>query len=102
MPFWTVEDAGPYKEKSNTLMRTTLCQPLFSLTQEAQRKKLITKKRRENVSRAAEREEGSAPSTAPLFEKSGQKLSVKFLKGARGKLFSKKVSLAPFIYSFSG
>ena len=23
MPFWTVEDAGPYKEKSNILMRTT-------------------------------------------------------------------------------
>jgi hypothetical protein len=46
----------------------------FFLTQEAQRKKLIKKKRRENVSRAAEREEGSAPSTAPLFEKSGQKL----------------------------
>ena len=24
MSFWTVEDAGPYKEKSNFLMRTTL------------------------------------------------------------------------------
>ena len=24
MPFWTVEDAGPYKEKSNFLMRTSL------------------------------------------------------------------------------
>ena len=24
MPFWTVEDAGPYKDKSNFLMRTSL------------------------------------------------------------------------------
>ena len=24
MPFWTVEDAGPYKIKSNFLMRTIL------------------------------------------------------------------------------
>ena len=24
MSFWTVEDAGPYKEKSNFLMRTSL------------------------------------------------------------------------------
>ena len=24
MPFWTVEDAGPYKEKSNFLMRSPL------------------------------------------------------------------------------
>ena len=29
MPFWTVEDAGPYKEKSNFLMRTTLLIDLF-------------------------------------------------------------------------
>jgi hypothetical protein len=55
-------------------MQSKICQPLFSLTQEAQRKKLIKKKHRENVSRSVEREEGSAPSTAPLFEKSGQKL----------------------------
>ena len=25
MPFWTVGDAGPYKEKSNFLMRRSLC-----------------------------------------------------------------------------
>ena len=29
MPFWTVEDAGPYKEKSNFLMRTTLWRKSF-------------------------------------------------------------------------
>ena len=29
MPFWTVEDAGPYKEKSNILMRSPLSQVLF-------------------------------------------------------------------------
>ena len=29
MPFWTVEDAGPYKEKSNFLMRTSLCAVAF-------------------------------------------------------------------------
>jgi hypothetical protein len=29
MPFWTVEDAGPYKEKSNFLMRTSLLQGNF-------------------------------------------------------------------------
>ena len=29
MPFWTVEDAGPYKEKSNFLMRTTLMPVVF-------------------------------------------------------------------------
>ena len=28
MPFWTVEDAGPYKEKSNILMRRSLL-PVF-------------------------------------------------------------------------
>ena len=31
MPFWTVEDAGPYKEKSNILMRTTLCEKFSCL-----------------------------------------------------------------------
>jgi len=31
MPFWTVEDAGPYKEKSNFLMRSSLSQVLFSV-----------------------------------------------------------------------
>ena len=31
MPFWTVEDAGPYKEKSNILMRTTLYTVIFLL-----------------------------------------------------------------------
>ena len=29
MPFWTVEDAGPYKERLNILMRTTLFGALF-------------------------------------------------------------------------
>ena len=29
MPFWTVEDAGPYKEKSNFLMRTCLFGGVF-------------------------------------------------------------------------
>ena len=29
MPFWTVEDAGPYKEKSNFLTRTSLSSPFF-------------------------------------------------------------------------
>ena len=29
MPFWTVEDAGPYKEKSNFLMRTSRRPRLF-------------------------------------------------------------------------
>ena len=33
MPFWIVEDAGPYKEKSNFLMRTTLCSAFFCLMQ---------------------------------------------------------------------
>ena len=32
MPFWTVEDAGPYKEKSNSLMRTTFFQGKFFIT----------------------------------------------------------------------
>ena len=30
MPFWTVEDAGPYKEKSNILMRTSPFWEAFS------------------------------------------------------------------------
>ena len=30
MPFWTVEDAGPYKEESNILMRSLLCRLLFA------------------------------------------------------------------------
>ena len=30
MPFWTVEDAGPYKEKSNFLMRTSSYGGAFS------------------------------------------------------------------------
>jgi len=29
MPFWTVGDAGPYKEKSNFLMRSPLCRSIF-------------------------------------------------------------------------
>ena len=29
MPFWTVEDACPYKEKLNFLMRSTHCKSLF-------------------------------------------------------------------------
>ena len=29
MPFWTVEDAGPYKEKSNFLVRTSRRPRLF-------------------------------------------------------------------------
>ena len=29
MPFWTVEDACPYKEKSNILMRTSLLHAVF-------------------------------------------------------------------------
>ena len=32
MPFWTVGDAGPYKEKSNFLMRSPLYAPLFLYT----------------------------------------------------------------------
>ena len=31
MIFWTVGDTGPYKEKSNFLMRTTLYEVLFVL-----------------------------------------------------------------------
>ena len=31
MPFWTVEDAGPYKERLNFLMRTSLFVCAFSL-----------------------------------------------------------------------
>ena len=29
MSFWTVGDAGPYKEKSNFLMRTSLLSEVF-------------------------------------------------------------------------
>ena len=29
MPFWTIEEAGPYKEKSNILMRTSLSEKAF-------------------------------------------------------------------------
>ena len=29
MPFWTVGDAGPYKENGNFLMRTSLCAVSF-------------------------------------------------------------------------
>jgi len=97
-------------EESNT------CQPLFSLAQKAQRKptsqgSVTKKKRRGNFSRSAEREEGSAPSThlgirrdrTPFEKKRAKTFLLSFLKGARGKLSSKKVSLAPiFIYSFSG
>ena len=31
MPFWTVGDAGPYKENLNFLMRSTLCAGLFCM-----------------------------------------------------------------------
>ena len=30
MPFWTVGDAGPYKENGNFLMRTSLSARAFS------------------------------------------------------------------------
>ena len=33
MPFWTVEDAGPYKENGNILMRTSLSPGDFYLCQ---------------------------------------------------------------------
>ena len=33
MPFWTVEDAGPYKERLNFLMRRSLCRVLFAFRQ---------------------------------------------------------------------
>ena len=31
MPFWTVGDAGPYKENPNFFMRTALCKCFFSV-----------------------------------------------------------------------
>ena len=39
MSFWTVEDAGPYKEKSNFLLRTCLPAVIFYSGTSAQRRR---------------------------------------------------------------
>ena len=48
--------------------------PLFLLTKQAQKKKLLKRKRRAEILRSAERDKGSSPLTQPPFEKGGRKL----------------------------
>ena len=61
--------------------------PLFLLHIQAQKKKLLKRKRRAEISRSAERDKGSSPLTQPPFEKGGRKLDY-VQKGRKNPAFS--------------
>ena len=58
----------------NSQKKKSKLHTLFLLHIQAQKKKLLKRKRRAEISRSAERDKGSSPLTQPPFEKGGRKL----------------------------
>ncbi len=72
------------REEEKIVSQNSNClksKPAFLLAKEAQEKSLAKEKRRGKVSRSAESDKGSAPLTAPPFEKGGRKLFRRFKSG---------------------
>ena len=62
--------------------------PLFSLMSASGKEKSSQKRNRDlRISRSAEHDEGSAPSTAPPFKKGGRKLTVGYAQNKRFESF---------------